>query len=45
MKPLFRELGDRLDVHDYTTFEQALLALIEKQGYTDLKEKFEEITA
>lgn len=45
MKLLFQELGDRLDIHDHTTFERALLALIEKHSYTDLRAKFREITA
>lgn len=44
IKMLFQELGDRLDVHDHTTFEQALLALIEKKGYSDLEAQFRELT-
>lgn len=44
IKTLFQELSDRLDVHDRTTFEQALLALIEKQEYFDLKARFRELT-
>lgn len=44
VKALFQELGDRLNVHDHTTFEQALLALIEKQGYSDLEARFKELT-
>lgn len=44
VKTLFQELGDRLEVHDHTTFEQALLALIEKQGYSDLEAQFRELT-
>jgi hypothetical protein len=44
IKTLFQELSDRLDVHDHTTFEQALLALIEKQGYSDLEARFRELT-
>jgi hypothetical protein len=44
IKMLFQELGDRLGVHDHTTFEQALLALIEKQGYSDLAAQFKELT-
>jgi restriction endonuclease Mrr len=43
VKTLFQELGDRLDVHDHTTFEEALLALIEKQGYSDLEARFREL--
>jgi len=44
IKTLFQELGDRLDVHDHTTFEQALLALVEKEGYSDLEAQFRELT-
>jgi hypothetical protein len=44
IKTLFQELGDCLDVHDHTTFEQALLALIEKQGFSDLEARFRELT-
>lgn len=44
IKSLFQELSDRLDFHDRTTFEQALLALIEKQGYSDLEARFRELT-
>ena len=42
VKALFQEMGDRLDVHDHTTFERALLALIEKEGYTDLATSFKD---
>lgn len=44
VKTLFQALGERLEVHDHTTFEQALLALIEKQGYADLEAQFRGLT-
>jgi hypothetical protein len=44
IKSLFRALGDRLEVHDHTTFELALLALLEKQGYSDLIAQYKDIT-
>ena len=44
IKDLFQEVGCRLKVYDHTTFERAILALIEKEGMTDLLEEFREIT-
>lgn len=44
IKLLFQTLGDRMDVHDHTTFELALLALLEKHGYSDLIEHYNDIT-
>ncbi|MCB1715957.1 MAG: hypothetical protein KDK04_01765 [Candidatus Competibacteraceae bacterium] len=44
VKAMFQEIGDRLDIYDHTTFEQALLALIEKEGYSDLEVRFKELT-
>jgi hypothetical protein len=44
MKALFQEIGDRLNIHDHTTFERALLALIEKEGYSDLGSQYTELT-
>ena len=43
MKELVQELGDRLDIYDQETFERAILALIEKEGYSDLKEAYDKI--
>ncbi len=43
MKELFQDLGERLGVHDHTTFEQALLSLIEKHGYEDLLQRYRDI--
>lgn len=44
MKELFQAVGERMEVYDHTTFERALLALIEQEGYSDLKKQFTEIT-
>jgi len=44
IKIMFQELSERLDIYDHTTFEQALLALIEKQGYFDLETQFRKLT-
>ena len=43
VKTVFQELGSRLDTFDHTTFEQALLALIEKHGYSDLETQLTEL--
>ena len=43
MKDIFQDLGERLDVRDYTTFEKAIRALIEKEGFTDLLKEYDEI--
>jgi len=44
MKPLFKEIGERLNCYDTETLERAILALIEKEGLEDLKEEYERIT-
>lgn len=44
MKELFQDAGERLGVHDHTTFEQALLSLLEKHGYDDLLQRYKDIT-
>jgi restriction endonuclease Mrr len=43
VKDLFQEIGERLVVHDHTTFERAIFALIEKEGYTDLAARYKDI--
>lgn len=43
MKELFQDIGDELDFHDRTTFEQALLALIEKYELSELLKRYREI--
>ena len=37
MRDLFQELGEHLGTYDHTTFERAILALIEKEGTEDHK--------
>lgn len=44
MKELFQDIGDYLDLRDHTTFERAILALLEKEGATDLLQKYRNIT-
>lgn len=43
MKEIFQDLGERLDIRDHTTFERAILALIEKEGFSDLSKKYSDI--
>ena len=43
MKELFQDLSERLDQYDQATFEMALLALIEKEGFDDLKQQYENL--
>ena len=45
MKDLFQDLGEHLDIMDHTTFERAILALIEKEGTEEHARKFKELTA
>lgn len=44
MKDLFQDLGEYLDVMDHTTFERAILALIEKEGNEEHSRRFKELT-
>lgn len=43
MKELFQDIGNELDFHDRTTFEQALLAIIEKYELRELLKRYKEI--
>lgn len=45
MKPLFQEIGERLNCYDTETLERAILALLEKEGLDDLKAKFKKLTS
>ena len=36
MKEIFQEVGARFGVYDHTTFERALIALLEKENMVDL---------
>lgn len=40
IKEIFQNISDTLDIHDCSTFEQAILALIEKENFTNLLEKY-----
>ena len=44
MKPLFQEIGDKLECYDTETLELAILALIEKEGLTEIEKKFRKLT-
>jgi len=44
IKELFQDIGAQLGVHDHTTFELALLALIKENKYNDLLQRYKEIT-
>jgi len=41
VKEVFQEFSDSINIYDYTTFEQALIALLEKEGRKDLLLKLE----
>lgn len=43
MKPLFQELAARLDLYETQALERAILALIEKEGFEDLKAQYTEL--
>jgi hypothetical protein len=45
IKDIFQELGKKLSVYDHTTFELAILALIEKENDQDLIRKYKDITS
>ena len=44
IKDIFYEIGEKLSVYDHTTFELAVLALIEKQNDQDLINRYKKIT-
>ncbi|WP_155326398.1 hypothetical protein [Desulfosarcina ovata] len=43
IKPLFREIASRLDIYENQAIELAILALIEKEGFEDLKAQYMEL--
>ena len=43
MRDLFQEMSEHLDLYDHTTFERALLALIEKDGTPEQLETYKDI--
>lgn len=45
IKDIFQALGEKLSVYDHTTFELAILALIEKENDQDLIRKYKDITS
>ncbi len=44
IKELFHDIGEQLGVYDHTTFEEALLALVEKKDLNDLLQRYKEIS-
>ena len=43
VKELLQEIGARLEVFDQSTFEKALIALVEKEGMKDLEKELKEL--
>lgn len=43
MRELFQDMSEYLDVYDHTTFERAMLALIEKEGTEEHLKRYESI--
>ncbi len=44
VRDLFQDIGGYLNVYDHTTFEKAILALLEKEGASELLRKYKLIT-
>lgn len=44
IKEIFQEIGMRKQIFDHSTFEKAVLALLEKEGMDDLISQFKRIT-
>lgn len=44
MKQLFQTVATRMNLYDTEALELAILALIEKEGFADLKAKYEDLT-
>lgn len=44
IKEIFQNISDTLGIHDCSTFELAILALIEKENYNQLLEKYKKVT-
>lgn len=42
MKEIFQEIGEKLSIYDHTTFERAMLALLEKENDQELIKKYQE---
>jgi len=44
IKEIFQEIGEKLSIYDHTTFELAILALIEKEDDQELIKKYKTAT-
>lgn len=44
IKEVFQEIGEKLSIYDHTTFELAILALIEKENDQELIKKYNAAT-
>jgi hypothetical protein len=44
IKEIFQNISDTLGIHDCSTFELAILALLEKGNYSQLLEKYKQVT-
>jgi hypothetical protein len=44
IKEIFQEIGEKLSIYDHTTFELAILALIEKENDQELIKKYKTAT-
>lgn len=45
IKEIFQEIGEKLSIYDHTTFELAILALIEKENDQELIKKYKTVTS
>lgn len=43
MKKIFQDIGDKLSTYDHTTFELAILALLEKENEIDMINQYKKI--
>ena len=45
MKNIFQEIGEKLSIYDHTTFELAILALLEKENAQELMKQYKDAIA
>ena len=45
IKEIFQEISEKLSIYDHTTFEFAILALIEKENDPELIKKYKDATS
>lgn len=45
MKQIFQDMGDKLSTYDHTTFELAILALLEKENEIDMINQYKKIVS